>query len=689
MRTVENALTGLESVSKSRVNLSRKWVDVEWSGDTPPGLIETIEASGHQAHLSRDDDNIKSEGNSKLLKATAVAGFASSNIMMMSVAVWSGAEADMRLLFHWISAVIAFPTLLYSGRVFFQSAWMALKHRKTNMDVPISVGVCLAFALSLYDTVTGHHAVYFDASVMLLFFLLIGRTLDQWVRNKASDTASAMAKLLPVGVNVIEGKKSVYRSLCDVAVGDTIEVLNGERISLDGQVEAGISSVDTSMVNGESIPAGVQTGNLVLSGMLNLERRLLVRVRATQEDSFLSKTIKSMERASSSRSSYLPLADRMVLYYSPVVHLTALLTFIGWIFYSGDFHQSISAAIAVLIITCPCALALAVPMVQVIAMRRLFKSGILTHDGAALERMNEIDTVIFDKTGTLTFGVPSLVNGNDTSPDVFLIARAIAAHSTHPFSRAIFKYESNPDDAIEIPIVDVTEYPGKGLEAQYLGDTYHLGSTKWLFADTSDAKIDDTSSSVILTKNGELQAQFDFEDLPLPGAAEQVKRLIDTGLNVQLLSGDIKSSVQKTANLIGITNFKAECSPDEKLRIVEDFQEQDHRLLMIGDGLNDVPALSVAHASMAPASGADAGRSAADFLMLDAEKLPVMETMEISRKANMYIRQNFKMAILYNFLALPIAILGFATPLIAAIAMSTSSILVVLNSARLMWRKQP
>jgi len=689
MRTVEDALIKLDEVSKSRVNLTRKFVDVEWRGSSPPSLIETIEASGHEAHLSSTEAASENSNNTHLLKATAVAGFASSNIMLMSVAVWSGATPDMANLFHWLSALIAFPTLIYSGRVFFRSAWSALKHKTTNMDVPISVGVSLAFALSLYDTIAGHSAVYFDASVMLLFFLLIGRTLDQWVRSKVLDTAAAMEKLFPKGTQVVDGDQLTYRKLSEVAVGETIEVLHGTRIPLDGRVETGRSSVDTSVVNGESLPVPVQTGSQVLAGMLNLEKTLLVKVTANEQKSFIAQTVRLMDQASSSRTTHRPLADRMANYYSPVVHLAALLTLLGWMVAGADVHQAISIAIAVLIITCPCALALAVPMVQIIAVRRLFNEGTIARHASALERLTDVDTVVFDKTGTVTFGKPVLTNTADIPERAFAIARAMAAHSSHPYSRAIFEHSNLQENEpyFTIGISDVSEHPGQGVAAIFEGQSYRLGLPTWAVSGTDAHPNGVNDQHVILSKNGEAITHFRFEDVPLPDASTQVEGLMERNIEVRLLSGDRKSKVAKIATHLGIKQFQAECKPDDKSTIIKELTAESRKVLMIGDGINDVPALSQAHVSMAPSNAADIGRSAADFVFLNARKLPVLETLHIAKMTNRLVRQNFALAIAYNIVALPIAIGGFATPLIAAVAMSTSSILVALNSARLLWSR--
>lgn len=680
IHTVEKALGGLKGVNSARVNLSTKRVTIKWRADldTPPEFIETLRNVGYDAHLFEVDADTGDATLSELIRALAVSGFAASNIMLFSVSVWSGAEPATRDLFHGLSALIALPTLLYAGRPFFRSAWQALRHGRTNMDVPISLGVSLAFGMSLYETAThGPHA-YFDASVSLLFFLLIGRTLDHMMRERARVAVKGLARLAARGALVQQADGSqTYLPVAEIKPGMTILLAAGERVPVDAVVTQGLSELDVSLVTGESVPQPAQPGAELRAGTLNLTGPLTITASAAANDSFLAEMLRMMEAAEQGRSTYRRIADRASALYAPVVHLTALLTLIGWMFIEGDWHHAITIAVAVLIITCPCALGLAVPMVQVVAARRLFEAGIMIKDGGALERLAEVDMIVFDKTGTLTQGNPRLVDGDKLDPAMLTLAGTIAAHSRHPFSRALAAVAQAAIPPIAFDTI--SEIPGCGMEARLNGSVLRLGRPEWAL-DGVGANID--ASSVVLSRDGKRLADFRFEDSLRTGAVDSVAELTRDGLTIEVVSGDREAPVRALAASLGVSAF-AGVLPGGKAEHVADLAKVGKKVLMVGDGLNDTPALMAAHASMAPASAADVGRNAADLVFLRDNLEAVPLAIAVSREAQKLVRQNLALAVGYNFIAVPIAILGYVTPLVAAIAMSGSSIVVVANALRL------
>ena len=686
MRAVEAALTELSGVQSARVNLSTKRATVRWRSDSvPPPFVETLKRAGFEAHLFDIESDTKDGALSELIRALAVAGFAASNIMLLSVSIWSGADAGTRDLFHWLSAIIALPALAYSGRIFFRSAWLALKHGRTNMDVPISLGVLLAFGMSLYETVQhGPHA-YFDAAISLLFFLLIGRTLDHIMRERARQAVTGLARLAARGALVVQADGTqVYLPVSDIRIGATLMLAAGERVPVDATVIKGVSELDVSLVSGEHAPLPAAIGSVLRAGTLNLTGPLTIIATATAENSFLSEMLRMMEAAEQGRSTYRRISDRAASLYAPVVHLTALLTFAGWLAVTGDMHRAVTIAIAVLIITCPCALGLAVPMVQVVAARRLFESGIMVKDGGALERLAEIDTIVFDKTGTLTSGVPRLVVSGEVDNGLIAIAAGLSCHSRHPYSRALVDAAAG-HPAYPVEFDCISEHPGCGLEAHAGAVTYRLGRPEWVLANAGHERISG-NESVVLARNGSRLADFRFEDRLRRDAATAVAELKDIGLPIEIVSGDREASVGSIAAELGVPHLAA-VLPGGKAAHIAALEASGRKVLMIGDGLNDAPALAVAHASMAPASAADVGRNAADLVFLRESLTAVPLAISVARNAGRLVRQNFAMAAAYNLLAVPFAVSGHVTPLAAAVAMSASSIVVVANALRLKGRR--
>ena len=680
--TIENALNGMDGVSAARVNLSTRRVSVKWqdTGKVPP-VAEKLVSLGYPAHLfdfaaDQSDHELK-----RLLKALAISGFAAMNIMLLSVSVWSGAEASTRDLFHWISAMIAIPALIWSGRIFFSSAWNALRNGRTNMDVPISIGVSLAYGMSLYETINhGHHA-YFDAAVSLLFFLLIGRTLDHVMREKARTAVKGLARLSPRGalVESADGSRT-WIPVKDIMPGMRVLVAAGERIAVDGRIVEGHSSFDCALVTGESMPQTFGVGNEIRAGTLNLGAPLVMVATASADRSFLAEMIRLMEAAEGGKARYRRIADRASQLYAPVVHLTAFLSFLGWIYVNGDWHHAITIAVAVLIITCPCALGLAVPIVQVVAARRLFEQGIMVKDGSAMERLAEVKEILFDKTGTLTMGQPRLIRETSLSDEAASVASSLASASRHPLSKAIME---TLDVAKPAQIQNVQEVAGLGVEGDIRNAVWRLGRRDWALGHLSPAQ-NSAGTETVLSCSGVEVAAFQFADGLRPGTRSALATLRERGFPMTILSGDNDNAVKGVASRLGITEWHAGLLPSDKLEIVESRALAGSKALMVGDGLNDAPALRAAHVSMAPATAADIGRNAADFVFLRDSLCAIPFAFDISKRSGALIRQNFAIAVLYNFLAVPLAVLGYVTPLVAALAMSGSSILVVANAMRLM-----
>ena len=686
IQPIESSLKALPGVEQARVNFSTRRLEVGWQPGalTPEDIVDRLAERGFRA-VAYDPAKLAALSNREvrtLLRALAVAGFAAGNVMLLSVSVWSGLASDMgeatRSLFHWVSALIALPAIVYAGRPFFISAWEALRGRRVNMDVPISLAVILASGMSLYHTFQGASAVYFDAALMLLFFLLIGRTLDRHSRAKARSAAENLLGLQALSARMVEasGKERLV-SLEEIRPGMTLAVAAGERIPADGRLLNGGSEIDASLVTGESLPQPVAPGAKVYAGCLNLSGPLRIAVEAVEGDTLLAEIVRLTEMAEQRRGRYRRLADRAASFYVPVVHGLALLTFLGWLaFASVGWETALMNAVAVLIITCPCALGLAVPAVQVAAAARLFKQGILVKAADGLERLAEINHVVFDKTGTLTLGRPALVNRSETADDDLALAASIAGASKHPLARALV------EAAGPVPLRDgVKERPGRGLSLDTPEGEIRLGNR--CYCGLSDQEAPQSGPELWLVAPARSAVQFRFEDSLRPEAAATIARLQDAGLSVELLSGDGVAPVAAAAAGAGILSWKAAEQPQAKIARLEALRASGKRALMVGDGLNDAPALAAAHASLSPATAADIAQTAADFVFQGKSLAAVGDAWAVACLSRRLALQNFAIAFGYNVIAVPLAVSGLVTPLLAAVAMSASSIVVTLNALRL------
>ena len=678
---VERELARHPQVRSARVNLTLKRVSV----DAEPGveaadLVARLARIGYEAH-ELDPDVLSATDADKrgrdILMRIGVSGFAMMNIMLLSVAVWSGAEAATRDLFHWISAAIALPTVVFAGQPFFASAWASLKGGRLGMDVPISLAIILASSISVYETAhSGHHA-YFDAAVMLTFFLLIGRYLDYRTRAVARSAAEELAALEVPRAQLLRDGAEVTVPVGELVPGDLIRIRPGARVPADGEVIEGSSELDRALLTGESLPVWAGPGSVLSTGEVNLTGPLTLRVTAAGRASSLHRMADLVAAAESAKNRYTSLAERMAAFYSPFVHLTAFASFLGWLQISGgDVRLAVNIAAAVLIITCPCALGLAVPAVVTSASGKLFRKGMLVKDGTALERLAEVDTVLFDKTGTLTMGAPEPQNLANLAPADLAIAAALAEASAHPLALAL-AVAARAMGVQPAEVSDLREVPGYGIEGLWQGQRVRLGRADWVGA------VPGEMTATHLQIGAHAPVSIAFADRLRPGAEAAVAGFLASGKAVHLVSGDTSGAVSELAQRLGIAHWHAGCLPAEKAALVADLAAKGAMVLMVGDGLNDTAALAAAHVSISPASALDAARTASDIVLLGSDLAPVADAVRVAVQARRRIKQNFAISLIYNVVAVPIAILGFATPLAAALAMSLSSVTVSLNSLRL------
>lgn len=719
---IERVLERQDGVRAARVNMTTRRLVLRWDPaiTNAEKLAAAVTSLGYRL-VPYDPEALGSadkKEEKELLLCLAVAGFSAANVMLFSVSLWAGADLDplTRMLMQWYSALIVLPASAFAIRPFARPAWEGIKNRRVTMDFPITLAVVLTLGMSLYESIAQSGETYFEAAASLLFFLLIGRYLDRRVRSRALSCAEDLT-LLQTHAATILGPDGAARSVpaSTLKPGDILLVARGEKISADGTVAEGVSSVDCAIVTGESLPVPVRPGELVPSGAVNLESPLRVRVTAAGEDSTLGRMAALAESAALTKNRYTRIADRAARYYAPAVHTLAFTTLVFWWAWSHDFHLALTHAIAVLIVTCPCALALAVPAVQVAAASTLLRFGVLLKRPEALEKLETVDSVIFDKTGTLTTGDFRLSEDNAPPADILRAAASLAAASTHPLSRALLR-AAGP----VAPADGVREFPGQGLESR---DGARLGTAEFCGVGGSE----DGEESVtylyymppspdfgrlfpekpalrIPLPRGERDARsvapsgvrgpaentpfrFAFIDTLRPRAVETVAAFRRSGIKLALLSGDREGPVRAMAQQAGIPLWHARMTPEGKHAFLREKEQAGAKVLMIGDGINDAPALAAACVSMSPGSASTLSRNAADIVLQGDGLNGAFATFALARKAMRTARQNFALSIGYNIIAVPMAMAGIITPLWAALFMSASSITVMLNALRLSGEK--
>lgn len=682
---IEGGMLATAGVVTARLNVANRRLSITWRSDESDAyaIVQRLAALGYKAHPF-DLHRIEAEDAEQtkwLIRCLAVASFSMMNVMLLSVSIWSGAVSDItpetRDFFHWLSALLVMPAAAYAGQPFFRSALKALRSHSLNMDVPISLGIVLAISMSLYETLHSAEHAYFDSAIMLLVFLLLGRTLDQIMRVKMRAAAANIAALKGDFAQLLDddgGMRSV--PVGTLKTNDRVLVRPGDRIPADAIIICGDSELDESVITGETMLRPVKEGATVWAGSLNGSGAVTLRITSAGEGTLIDEVKRLVDEASESKSRYRQLADRASAIYAPLVHLTAFLTIVGWLLAGSSVHFALVTAIAVLIITCPCALALAVPAVQVVAAGSLFRSGVYLNASDAIERLAQVDHVVFDKTGTLTLPEPMIANAAQIPADLLSAAARLALSSRHPLAATLVRAV-----AASSPFPDAREVTGAGVLAILEGQEIRLGSPAFCSAE-KDASHCLPDSSLIFVRWAQRSAAIEIRQAIRSDAREVVDALRARGITLSILSGDRPEAVAPVAAALGISDWRGAVRPDEKIAAIANLTRNGRKVLMVGDGLNDAPALAGAYASMSPIDAADIARAKADAMFLGERLSPIVTAFDLSRKASALMKQNLWLAVIYNAIAVPLAIAGFVTPLIAAAAMSGSSILVTVNALR-------
>jgi Cu2+-exporting ATPase len=680
---IETALMREYGVKYARINMTDNSLTIVWQGDEGKinTMVATLENLGYKVSPFNPErlGKVDLDAEHDLLKRMAVAGFGLAQVMMISIAVWSGFFQHslgeyLRLFFNILIMLIAVPCLFYSAQPFVLSAYKVVRKGYVNMDVPISLSILVIIMVSLQEIIASGEFTYFDSALMLVFFLLIGRYLDLRARNRARKEAVRLIMQQSQSASILQNGKVALLDIKDVQVGDYAIITAGEKIPVDGVIVEGETDVNNSVITGESIPVAVKVGERVSAGAINLSSPIKVRVTAVGEDTMLAEIVKLIENAEHSKSKYVQLADKLARYFTTVILLLATGTFIVWFALLGaSSREALLNAASVMIIACPCALGLAVPVVNVVATSRLFEDGCLVKNKSALERLAEIDTVVFDKTGTLTANSPKIHNADDFSREEQVIIASLAGNSHHPLSLILQKLTEE-----RVELTEVKEIKGQGVEARFGGSKVQIGSGD--FCEVTNAKADDVYLEVWFCQEGNEPKRIIMHDT-IPKSAKKMIDVLKGVYQVVLLSGDRQAAVKEVASALGIKRYYSEKKPQDKYKMLDTMAASGHKVAMVGDGLNDSAALSRAHASLSPRTAIDLSQNCADVIYHDISAVSLV--LRVARLAKTVIKQNFAISIGYNVVTVPLAMMGYVNPVVAALAMSLSSICVILNSLRI------
>jgi Cu2+-exporting ATPase len=688
----ERHLKQLPGVLQVQVNYATHRARITWDDQAVQlsKILEEIQLLGYNAHPfnAERQENLRRQRRAKDLRRIAIAGLSAGQVMMLAVALYAGAafgmEASTAALLRWFSLVLTLPVVFYAALPFYQSAWNAMLAKRLNMDVPVSLAVAGAFVGSVWATLQGQGVVYYDAITMFSLFLLSSRFLEHTAQEKSVEAAENLLKLAPAMATRVAGGQHQPVPVLELNEGDIILAKPGESIAADAEVIEGESTVDEALLTGESRPVPKLGGAQVIAGSINLESPLLLRVTGVGENTVLAGIIRLLDRAVAEKPRLAQLADQVAGHFT--VGLLILTAVVGVVWWWQEPARAFEIVLAVLVVTCPCALSLAAPAAFAAAGSHLLRHGILLTRGHALETMAKVNHVVFDKTGTLTYGKPVLqraVTLADTDESRCLtLAASLEQASEHPLAQSFLSRVAPPE---LIAVQDAQNLPGKGVSGTIEGVRYTLGSAALsdIVPTTLPGGLPEGATLVWLCNEQRALAVFAISDGLRPQARELVEQLKAAGVRVTMLSGDAVDAVSHVAAETGIESWQAALRPEEKLAALREFQQRGDVVAMVGDGVNDAPVLAGADVSIAMGGGTQVARASSDIVLLTENLLDIRRALQTGHASIAVMRQNFAWAIVYNLLALPFAAAGMIPPWLASIGMSASSLVVVLNAMRL------
>ncbi len=681
---IENALSKNPEVTYARLNLTTKKLKFSWKGNKELGnkFCAQIMQIGYTlkpfdaSNLSKEFESEQKE----ILKKIVISGFALIAVMMFADGLWVESREQIGAathdMLHWLLILIGVPATIYSGSFFFTSAIKSLRAGHANMDVPIASSLLVIVLLSFYQTFIGAEHIYLDSAIMLTFSLLVGRYFDHKARMLAKSSALEMTEMLSGFATVITSQGNKIISAKELKQGDIVLVATGEKIPADATITRGDAEFDTSIITGETLPKKYAIGDHIFAGSVNLGQNVEVIITKESQNSEAAKILELLDSAERSKSGYSLLAEKATRLYIPLVYGAASITFILWYFiFSKGAETAIINAAAVLVVTCPCALGLAIPVVNIIAFAKMYRNNLLLKKGETLENLAKIQVAVFDKTGTLTEGNFTIKNLTEFSDEELKLAASIAIKSKHPISQTIA-------NAYQKPLynnIEVEEHKGNGLKANHHGKAVMLGKPEWCGENYSG----DMEGNIICFKTDSYKKFFILEDRLRSDAVEIIKKLKALNIRTIILSGDIEKNVFAIAKKVGADEYYSALLPEQKYDFISNLKKSGQKVLMIGDGLNDAPSIALADVSISPSNALGITQNSADIIFKGAKLKPVFDAIMLGRKSVMLIKQNIYLSFLYNFIAIPYAMAGFLTPVWAAVSMSISSIVVIINSLRL------
>lgn len=687
-------LTGVKSFS---INYSTQRARISWDDSQIKlsEILKSISSIGYRAHPFDPGrhESIQKRERQRALIRLSVSGLGAMQVMMLAIALYagdySGIDSDMKLFFRWVSALIATPVVFYSAQTFFIGAWRDLKRKNLGMDVPVAIAIGGAYLASIWATLTNSGQVYFDSVTMFTFFLLLGRFLELRARQRSGEVADALVKLLPVMAARI-GANGIEQVLVnELNLNDSVRVKPGETIPADGVIIDGQTSIDESLVTGESYPLRRLENENVIGGTVNIESPIVIKITKIGEETVLAGIQRLLDRAQTEKPHIALLADKVASVFVGVILIVAAV--VGFIWWQIDSERAFWIVLSMLVVTCPCALSLATPAAMTAATGALTRLGMLVTHAHALETLAKVDTFVFDKTGTLTQGLLALKEtkliGSLSETQCKKIATSIEQASEHPVAKA---FQCLSSDLLVTK--NIQAKVGDGVEAVIDNVRYRIGKRNWvsdivgmpLEEKANNTNKNQIQSQIYLANEKEWLAVFTLEDNIRDDAKSMIDDLEKLNINTILLSGDQDSVVRNTASTLDIQIMHSEQSPDDKLSVIKGLQQQGHIVAMVGDGVNDAPVLAAAQVSIAMGSGTQLAQASSDMVLLSENLNHLQESIVHARKTIKVVKQNLSWAVIYNLTALPLAALGFIAPWLAAIGMSASSLFVVLNALRLM-----